>query len=161
MDDHTTSLTDLPGTTVAHPITLRMIDQLGGSLLSSAVLEYHSADAYAVSLVFETARGEVRWDFGRELLAEGLYGPAGEGDVQLWPCLDTECHAVTMVELYGGTGSQALMQLTSRDVRRFLDASYAVVAAGAEGRGVDLNEVVESLLQTGDPDRGSAGDSSH
>ena len=146
MDDHSTSSTDLQGTTVAHPITLRMIDQLGGSLLSGAVLEHHTRDAYAVSLVFETPRGVVRWDFSRDLLADGLHAPAGEGDVRLWPCLDTECRAVTMVELYGGTGSQAVLQLSSRDVRRFLDASYAAVAEGAEGRGVDLDEVVVSLL---------------
>ena len=157
MDEHATSLTDLQGTTVAHPITLWMIDQLGGSLLTGAVLEYHPVDPYAVSLVFETPRGVVRWDFSRDLLADGLYAPAGEGDVQLWPCLDTECRSVTMVELYGGTGSQALLQVASRDVRRFLDASYAAVPAGAEGRGVDLDEVVESLLGTGD----ATGDTAH
>ncbi len=161
MDERTPSLTDPQGTTVAHPITLRMIDQAGGSLLSGAALEYLSVDPYAVALVFETPRGEVRWDFGRELLAEGLYGPAGQGDVQLWPCLDTECHAVTMVELYGGTGSQALMQLTSRDVRRFLDATYLAVAAGAESRALDLDEVVECLLGPGDDGSDTPGVTSH
>lgn len=100
--------------------------------------------------MIETQRGVVRWDFSRELVAEGLYGAAGEGDVRLWPWLDAECRAVTMVELDGGVGGQALLQLGTRDVRRFLDASFAAVEAGDEGRRVDLDEVVQNLLEVGD-----------
>ena len=52
----------------------------------------------AATTVFMTGTNTVRWTFGRELLCEGLYEPSGDGDVHVWPCLDSDGRAVVIIE---------------------------------------------------------------
>ena len=133
--------------TVVHQIDLQVIDQpSGGSADVRVGLEYAVTDPWAVALVFATAAGPLRWEFARTLLADGLYEHVGEGDVHLWPCLDSECRAVVMIELEGADGSLVELQAPSRQVAAFVAASYDVVPEGAEGRHVDLDAVVGALL---------------
>ena len=133
--------------TVVHQIDLQVIDQHSGGTAAVRVgLEYAVTDPWAVSLVFSTAAGPLRWDFARELLADGLYDHVGAGDVHLWPCLDSACRAVVMIELEGADGSLVELQAPSRQVAAFVAASDAVVPQGAEGRHVDLDALVDELL---------------
>lgn len=133
--------------TVVHQIDLQVIDQhSGGSAAVRVGLEYVVADPWAVSLVFATAIGPLRWDFARELLADGLHDHVGEGDVHLWPCLDADCRAVVMIELEGADGGLVELQAPSRQVAAFVAASHAAVPAGAEHRHVDLDALVGDLL---------------
>src|SRR5690242_18796013 len=76
----------------------------------SGELRYCASDPYAVTLAVHTPRGEVDWTFSRDLLAEGLYDPAGDGDVQVWPCLSSDGSAVVIVELHA-PGGDALLQM--------------------------------------------------
>jgi hypothetical protein len=49
-------------------------------------MSWDSADPFAVTLMFKTSRNSVvEWIVSRELLAEGLHFPAGEGDVRIAP----------------------------------------------------------------------------
>ncbi|MGW2098654.1 SsgA family sporulation/cell division regulator [Streptomyces olivaceoviridis] len=49
-------------------------------------LSYDPRDPYAVTLILDSEGDHaVRWVFSRELLADGLTGSAGEGDVTVWP----------------------------------------------------------------------------
>ncbi|MEV4753008.1 SsgA family sporulation/cell division regulator [Streptosporangium sp. NPDC049248] len=51
-----------------------------------AVLAYSVADPHAVRLAFMKGRREtVAYTFGREVLAAGLWAPAGQGDVTVAP----------------------------------------------------------------------------
>ena len=63
--------------------------------------------------------GEVRWTFGRDLLIGGLYEPTGDGDVHVWPCLDTDAHSVVMIELCSPDG-EALVQARTSDITAFV-----------------------------------------
>ena len=130
-----------------HQIDLQVIDrQNGGSAAVRVGMEHVVTDPWAVSLVFATATGPLRWDFARELLADGLYDHVGEGDVRLWPCLDADCSAVVMIELEGADGSLVELLAPSRPVAAFVEASYAAVPEGSERRHVDLDALVETLL---------------
>ncbi|MET7478374.1 SsgA family sporulation/cell division regulator [Streptomyces sp. NPDC005648] len=106
-----------------------------------ATLRYTSEDPLAVHLDFPPDVSldgtEVSWTFARSLLEEGLRGPAGDGDVHLWPC----GRARTVVELHSPYG-MALLQFDTSALRRFLLRTYAVVAAGQE----DLGEAVDRGL---------------
>ena len=57
----------------------------------------------------------MRWTFGRELLSDGLYEPSGDGDVHVWPCLDSDGRAVVIIELCSPDG-EALVQARTSDL---------------------------------------------
>ncbi|MES5820146.1 SsgA family sporulation/cell division regulator [Streptomyces sp. RG80] len=108
-------------------------------------LRYTSADPLAVHLDFPSdvsLDGElVTWTFARSLLEEGLRGPAGGGDVHLWPC----GRARTVVELHSPYGL-ALLQFDTSALRGFLLRTYAVVAAGQEDLGAAVDRGLSSLF---------------
>lgn len=108
-------------------------------------LSYDPADPYAVTMRLEARSGSVTWTFARELLAEGLYEPAGAGDVQVWPCLSSNGEAVVIVELSSPDGS-ALLQTPTRAVQRFVTSVFEAVPAGTESRHVRLDDLVSQLL---------------
>ncbi|HZF92361.1 SsgA family sporulation/cell division regulator [Streptomyces sp.] len=106
-----------------------------------AVLRYTAHDPFAVHFDFPPQAaldGEpVSWTFARSLLEEGLRGPAGGGDVHLWPCGRER----TVVEFHSPYGL-ALLQFDTATLRRFLLRTYALVAAGRE----DVGEAVDRGL---------------
>ena len=75
------------------------------------------------------------------LLEEGVRGPAGSGDVHIWPCGRT----LTVMEFHSPLG-MALLQFDTGALRRFLLRSYAVVAAGREDVGAALDRGLQALL---------------
>ncbi|MET8829212.1 SsgA family sporulation/cell division regulator [Streptomyces sp. NPDC004610] len=113
-----------------------------------STLHYCSSDPLAVHVAFPpevTLAGEdVVWTFARALLAAGLDGPVGEGDVHIWPCGRSR----TVLEFHSPYGL-ALLQFDTAALRRFLVRTYAIVASGAE----DLGPAVERCLNelTGQP----------
>ena len=104
---------------------------------------YDPADACAVSLILQTQSGPVSWTFGRELLADGQYEPAGDGDVHVWPCLSSCGEAVVIVELCSPLG-ETLLQFPSRAVQEFVLSSLEAVPMGAED--VDVDAWLQQLL---------------
>ncbi|MGI5373035.1 SsgA family sporulation/cell division regulator [Streptomyces sp. CA-251387] len=123
------------------PARARLITGEERELPVAAKLRYASTDPLAVHLEFP---GEVSldgqgatWIFARSLLEAGLRGPAGDGDVHLWPCGPER----TVVELHSPHG-MALLQFDTPALQRFLLRTYAAVPAGEE----DLEAVVERGL---------------
>ncbi|TQF01790.1 SsgA family sporulation/cell division regulator [Kitasatospora acidiphila] len=91
---------------------------------------YDSYDPLAVRVDFlMPLGGPERWTFARELLAEGLDAPAGDGDVVLQPEADLD--HVRML-LRGANGAAAVLWAAERALRDFLDRSYAHVPSGGE-----------------------------
>jgi hypothetical protein len=132
--------------TVTRAITLELIDQTGSATPLAAQLCYDKNDPYAVSASFVTGPTEVRWVFARDLLAEGLYEPTGDGDVHVWPCIDARGTAVTILELTSPDG-EALMQARSRDLSEFLAITEALVPVGSESEYVDFSAALDELLR--------------
>jgi hypothetical protein len=131
---------------VSQAVTLELIDSTGSSTPLEAELQYDPRDPYAVTTVFMTGRSQVRWTFGRELLASGLYEPAGDGDVHVWPCLDADGHAVVIIELCSPDG-EALVQARTGDLSRFVDRMSSAVAPGAEPGYIDMDATIAAIFQ--------------
>jgi hypothetical protein len=130
---------------VTRAITLELIDATGGATPLAADLCYDKNDPYAISACFRTGSTEVRWVFARELLAEGLYEPTGDGDVHVWPCLDASGRAVTIIELSSPDG-EALMQARSEEVSDFLARCESLVPSGSEAGLMDIDDAIAQLL---------------
>jgi hypothetical protein len=105
---------------------------------------YDERDPYAVRLDFPVLGPDghlLSWIFARALLDEGLTGPAGEGDVHVWPAGPD----LLMLELCGEAGS-ALMALSARQVRAFLFLSYAEVPPGYESGYLEMDQLLHDLM---------------
>ncbi|RLL67276.1 SsgA family sporulation/cell division regulator [Streptomyces sp. Z26] len=124
----------------------RLIARANDARPLSTTLRYDTGDPLAVRAVFPADASldgaEVAWVFSRDLLDAGTDAPAGEGDVQLWPCGP----AHTMLELHTADGV-ALVELRSSDVRRFLERSYAAVPRGREQPAAGLDTGLTDLLR--------------
>ncbi len=106
---------------------------------------YDAADPYALVLTVRTPTGTVVWSVARDLLADGLYEPVGDGDVQVWPCLSTDAAAVVVVELHA-PGGEALLQASSRAVQWFVREMYTLVPVGSESAHLGIDTMLEQLL---------------
>jgi hypothetical protein len=104
---------------------------------------YDSSDACAVTMVLQASSGPVHWTFARDLLVEGQYEPAGDGDVHVWPCLTACGEAVVIVELCSPVG-ETLLQFPTRAVQDFVYSSLESVPLGREE--VDVDGWLEQLL---------------
>ena len=130
---------------VSQAVTLELIDSTGAATPLEAELQYDPRDPYAVTTVFMTGRSQVRWTFGRDLLASGLYEPSGDGDVHVWPCLDADGHAVVIIELCSPDG-EALVQAKTGDLSAFVERMTKAVAPGNESALLDVDSAIAAIL---------------
>ena len=92
-----------------------------------AEFRYRSDDPFAVQLLLSIDQSPaISWIFSRDLLAEGVRGPAGMGDVQVFPVYDG-----TIIELRSGEQAARLLTHTP-DLMDFLDRSVEIVPSGSE-----------------------------
>jgi hypothetical protein len=131
--------------TVTQPVTLELIDPTGTATPIEAELHYDPRDPYAVTTVFMTGASQVRWTFGRELLSGGLYEPSGDGDVHVWPCLDSEGHAVVIIELCSPDG-EALVQARTGDLTSFVERMTRAVEPGTESELINVDAAITAIL---------------
>jgi hypothetical protein len=115
------------------------------SELLEGELVFDHADPYAVEMVLEAKSGTVTWTFARELLAEGLYEPTGQGDVLVWPCLSATGEAVVIIELCSPDG-RALIQAPARAVQEFVVSTHELVPAGQERSHLSMDALISQLL---------------
>jgi hypothetical protein len=126
----------------------RTVSFVSGEALTDLLegeLVFDAADPYAVTMHLEAKSGRVTWTYARELLADGLYDPVGDGDVQVWPCLNGVGEAVVIIELCSPTG-QAMLQVGSREIQAFVTSTYELVPAGHEGSHLSMDALVAQLL---------------
>jgi hypothetical protein len=130
---------------ITEQMRLEFVDTEGLSTPLDAEFEYNPADPFAVSVLFADEPAPVRWTFARELLIEGFYEPTGDGDVHVWPCLNTEGAAVVILELSSPSG-EVLVQVSSRSLAAFIHQMVAMVPVGTEGDIVDLDAAIDQLF---------------
>lgn len=131
--------------TVTQTVTLELIDPTGAVTPIDAELHYDPRDPYAVTTVFRTGTSTVRWTFGRDLLCEGMYEPSGDGDVHVWPCLDSDGRAVVIIELCSPDG-EALVQARTGDLSGFVERMSKAVEPGAESGHVDVDAAINAIF---------------
>ena len=116
----------------------------GGELPVSLV--YDPEDPYAVALVFHASEGDVTWMVARELLVTGASGPAGDGDVMVWPALTPDLDEAVVIRLQAPSG-RLVLRLGMPELDDFLGRSLSLVPWGTESAHLDLDALVEDLLQ--------------
>jgi hypothetical protein len=131
--------------TVTQAVTLELIDPTGAVTPIEAELHYDPRDPYAVTAVFMTGSSAVRWTFGRDLLTAGLYEPSGDGDVHVWPCLDSDGHAVVIIELCSPDG-EALVQARTGDLKSFVERMLKTVTPGTESDHLDVDAALTAIF---------------
>lgn len=136
---------DIARTAVTHALSVELIDTAGAATPVQAELHYDQRDPYAVSALFSTVSSRVRWVLSRDLLADGIYDPSGDGDVHVWPCLDVRGSAVVIIELCSPDG-EALLQVPSSELIEFIRRTYDLVPRGSEGPLIDVEGAIAQLL---------------
>ena len=125
--------------------TVPFISGESQSELLEGELVFDLTDPYAVAMHLAARSGTVVWTFARELLAEGLYSPSGNGDVQVWPCLSDTGDAVVIIELSSPDGL-ALLQAPSSAVHDFVSRTHEVVPSGEESTHLAMDTLISQLL---------------
>lgn len=129
---------------VTMPMELRLIVPMQQALPLPVQLRYSASDPYAVSLVFSGPDEDVIWVFSRDLLAEGLVLPRGQGDVRVRPELRDSTRYI-MIGLTSPDGT-AELEADADGIAAFIELTEKVVPRGAEHDVVDLDKALASLL---------------
>jgi hypothetical protein len=107
---------------------------------------YDPADPYAVHILFHTGEADDNsWAMGRDLLFAALTGPAGYGDVRLWPYTDVRGGEYLALALSSPDGG-GLLEIPRHVITRFLGRTYRAVPSGDEPEYLDLDGTVAALL---------------
>ncbi|MFG2713481.1 SsgA family sporulation/cell division regulator [Streptomyces goshikiensis] len=114
-------------------IAVRFQVGTGGEVPLFGRFSYDRADPYAVWAQFFAQDAVLpTWCFDRQMLAQSLYRPVGEGDVTLRPQRE-DGGEVVRIELRDSEGGQgAVLLVAASAVSGFLDETYAVTALGDE-----------------------------
>ena len=140
--------------TVSAELGLRLIVPQQTIVPLVASLFYSGEDPYAIRIAFHVGLDEpVEWIFARDLLAEGVKGRTGLGDVQVWPSTATPDPAtgesdreVLNIELSSPFG-QAHFEAPVNEISDFLRRTYRVVEEGKESEFVDVESEIDDLLR--------------
>ncbi|WP_030233285.1 SsgA family sporulation/cell division regulator [Streptomyces sp. NRRL S-350] len=110
-----------------------------------AELVYEVDDPYAVRLTFHLpGDAPVTWFFARELLVDGISGPAGEGDVHIHP--DGEELSEVCVVLRSPEG-EAVLRASSEPLAAFLARTDRLVPLGRERAERELDARLADILR--------------
>jgi len=129
---------------VSELVELDFVDDEGRRASLDAEMVYDQRDPFAMSMVFKTLP-PVTWTFSRELLTTGMYEPAGEGDVHIWPCLSGNGEAVVIFEFSSPDG-EVLVQAGLYECTRFVRRMQDSVALGDELQYLNLDATITQLL---------------
>jgi Streptomyces sporulation and cell division protein, SsgA len=140
-------------TTVSAELGLRLVAAEQTVVPLAASLYYSGSDPYAIRMAFHVGASEpVEWIFARDLLAEGLMTPEGDGDVRVWPSLETGPageegggFGVLNIELSSPFG-EALFEAPSEAITDFLNRTYHIVPMGKESDVIDFDAELNGLL---------------
>jgi hypothetical protein len=131
--------------TVSAELGLSLVVPDHGAVPLVASLYYSADDPYAIRMAFHVGTDEpVEWIFARDLLAVGLEGPAGEGDVQVWPS-DDHGRELLNIALSSPFG-EAHFEAPRASTAAFLGKTYEVIAAGKESDFINVDAELDELL---------------
>lgn len=130
---------------VTQPVSLRT-SACGREFELTTVFSYDAGEPHEVRMVFHDGLEEpVAWVFARSLLAEGLSRRAGEGLVETWPAGDGQDLVIRLCS----PGRAAEFTAPAVSVACFLEATYWLVAPGAEPARTDIDAGIAAILAWG------------
>lgn len=131
--------------TVTCELDVRLVVPGDAGVQLSVSLRYDPRDPYAVHATFRAPDGSVEWVFARDLLADGLERPAGEGDVRVWPAWragdDVVCIALVSPD------GHALLEVAASALRDFVARMRVAVPSGGESDLLDVDAALAELLR--------------
>ncbi|MFI9614986.1 SsgA family sporulation/cell division regulator [Streptomyces sp. NPDC052023] len=135
--------------TLFRELSVQLVASPEVSFSVSMSLRYEPGDPYAVRAAFTVVGSDetVEWIIGRDLLTDGLEGPAGEGDVRVWPAGEHDRREVCI--LFSPPSGTALLKAPAREIRMFLRETESVVPRGGESRYVDWHALLAHFLAEG------------
>jgi hypothetical protein len=108
---------------------------------------YSPSDPFAVTLSVRSRPDRwVDWLVGRELVLDGLKGPAGDGDVRMRP-RTVQGYDIVEIEICSHDG-RAVLEVDRDLLRHFMDATLNVVALGAEADRMDLDAEIARITRS-------------
>jgi hypothetical protein len=131
--------------TLVQGVAVRLVVSHDYSLPLCMRLRYEPADPYVVRAAFFTCDCDepVEWALGRDLLADGLRGSAGEGDVRIRPAVGRGDRAMYLT-LRNSAGT-AVLEVPTQDLKTFLQNTEALVPRGTESRHIDWDTELANL----------------
>ncbi len=136
-------------TVICSPAVFELIAPDAPAVPVKVDLTYSSRDPYAVQASFRTgSTTAVDWVFARDLLHEGLIGPAGTGDVRVQPAQHNP--AKVQLELSSPSG-HAVFTTCAQTLGDFLHRTFVAVPSGTEYAWLDFDMALSDLLN--DPAR--------
>ncbi|MFJ3727566.1 SsgA family sporulation/cell division regulator [Streptomyces sp. NPDC090045] len=127
--------------------TVVRLDAARGRVPLLARLSYDGEDPYVVQVTFFDGPIVLAcWHFDRQMLAEGLHRPVGEGDVTFSPCGTAGADELRVALRGPGAEGQgnAVLFVAARALTGFLEQTYAVTGAGEEF--LDLDRLLDEFL---------------
>ncbi|MEV6297419.1 SsgA family sporulation/cell division regulator [Streptomyces sp. NPDC051896] len=111
-------------------------------------LRYEPTDPYVVRAAFFADCDEpVEWVLGRDLLADGLKGPAGYANVRIWASAGRGDQSMYIA--LGSSADTALIEVPVPDLMSFLQNTEALVPRGTESGRIDWDVELARLLSQG------------
>lgn len=108
---------------------------------------YSAVDPFAVTLAVRTRHDRwVEWLVARDLVVEGLDGPAGIGDIRMSP-QHVQGYDVVEIEIRS-TDGRAVLEVDRDLLRHFVEASLEVVALGDEATLMDVDGAIAKITQS-------------
>ena len=127
-------------------VAMERFDETGSLVQSDALFSYDPSDPFAATLTLKASPRDVRWTFARDLLIDGVFEPAGEGDVVVFPFLDPETGSAVTVLGLRSPGGEFMAQVPKQDLQAFVRAMLDSVPLGAESDLIDLDRLVDLLV---------------
>ncbi len=134
-------------TAITGDVPLRIALDAERSLEIGCQLSFRADEPYAVRATFRTGRADIQWTISRDLIAEGLVRPAGDGDVLIWPEYGAE--RLVVIALRSPGQDEAVMEGDWAAVADFLDKTYRIVEFGTESEYLDLDSWIDRILDQG------------
>jgi hypothetical protein len=139
-------------TTVSAELGLRLVAAEQAVVPLVASLHYSGNDPYAIRMAFHVGSEDpVEWIFARDLLADGLMTPEGDGDVQIWPSAaaastdEPSPLSVLNIKLSSPFG-EAHFEAPAAAIGNFLDRTFRIVPMGKESQVIDIDAELNGLL---------------
>ncbi|MEU8910321.1 SsgA family sporulation/cell division regulator [Streptomyces mirabilis] len=132
--------------TVVRGLPVQLVVSHEMSFSASVTLQYEPSDPNAVRAAFTVvgSEGTVEWIIGRDLLADGLEGPVGEGDIRVWPAEKRDVSDLYI--LLNPPAGTALLKAAAQEIKAFLQEAEVVVPRGAEPGRIDLDALLAHLI---------------
>ncbi|WP_405484426.1 SsgA family sporulation/cell division regulator [Streptomyces sp. NBC_00009] len=133
---------------VVQGVAVQLVISRTYTLSMGLSLRYETTDPYVVrAALFGDTDEPVEWVLGRDVLADGLKGSAGCGDVRVWSAVGRGDQAMYIV--LGSPAGTDLLEVPVQDVKAFLENTEAVMPRGTESGHIDWDLELANLFAKG------------